>query len=130
MLKLIHTETNFNLEYLPASLEDWISQRVLLALRVSNFVSVEPSTASFFVPADLPQLRTIEQIIARGLIEGIELTSSEAGFVEVSISGSWLSEDEDAETGIFVASLGDGVEMTIFQLWEAFQRRDPANIVE
>ncbi|PSB00627.1 alr0857 family protein [Merismopedia glauca] len=130
MLKLIYTETNFNLEYLPDSLEDWVSQRVVLALRVGNSVLIEPSTASFLVSADLPQLKTIERMIDRGLMQTIELAISETGFAEVSISGSWLGEDEEADAGIFVTSLGDGVEMLMFQLWEASINKSPSTVGE
>jgi hypothetical protein len=117
MLKLIYTETNLNLEYLSDSLEDWVSQRVVLALRVGNSVSVEPSTASFLVPADLPQLKMIERMIGREEMQGIQLDSSEAGFAEVSLSGVWL-EEEEADAGIFATSLGDRLETLMFQLWE------------
>jgi hypothetical protein len=118
MLKLIYTETSLILEYLPDLLEDWVSQRVVLAMRVGNSVSIEPSTASFVVSADLPQLKTLESMMDRELMHAIALADSEVGFREISVAGLWL-EEEEPEAGMFVTSLGNGVDTLIFQLWQA-----------
>lgn len=40
MLKLTYTETSFHLECLTQSLEEWVAQRVILALRVGQSLYV------------------------------------------------------------------------------------------
>ncbi|MEM9926593.1 MAG: alr0857 family protein, partial [Cyanobacteria bacterium P01_D01_bin.50] len=56
MLKLTYTENSFYLELLTQSVEEWIQARVILTLRVGQSLCVEPSTASFLLPVDLPGL--------------------------------------------------------------------------
>jgi len=50
MLKLTYTETGFNLERLAQSPEQLVALRVVLAMRVGQSISVEPSTAAFLLP--------------------------------------------------------------------------------
>lgn len=128
MLKLTYTETSCHLDYLPCFLEDWVSQRAILALRVGTSVAVEPSTASFLVSTDLPLLKALKMALKGHLNQIIELTDSEAGFLEVSISGSWLLEVGEADAGIFVTSLGDNLEMLIFDLWQASMDKSPSPV--
>jgi hypothetical protein len=65
MLKLTYTETGFRLERLAQSLEEWVQGRVILALRVGQSLLVEPSTASFLLPVDLPGLPLLEASVQR-----------------------------------------------------------------
>jgi len=51
MLKLTYTENSFYLERLAGSLEEWVTARVMLALRAASSLWVESSTASFLLPA-------------------------------------------------------------------------------
>ncbi len=55
MLKLTYTDNNFYIEPLSESLEDWLNIRVLLCLRAATSIYIEPSTASFLIPNNLPQ---------------------------------------------------------------------------
>ena len=59
MLKITYTNTGFYLEHLQDSLETWLLDRVLLCLRASTSIYVEPSTASVLLPGDLPYLQNI-----------------------------------------------------------------------
>ncbi|MBW4618772.1 MAG: hypothetical protein KME17_05370 [Cyanosarcina radialis HA8281-LM2] len=126
MLKLTYTDTFFHLEFLTQSVEDWVAGRVILAMRVGNSICVEPSTASFLLAADLPELSDLEVAIEREGIDAFDLSRCDAESVEVSISGSWLSGDPDAEEGVFVAALGDRIESLLFQLWFQSQRGSPS----
>jgi hypothetical protein len=130
MLKLIYTENSFHLECLTYSLEEWVAQRVILAMRIGQFLCVKPSHASFLLPADLPgleQLRTEIYKDDRGIIS---LCNCDRQYVEVTLWGSWLADGMEEDTGIFVTSIGDvddtehptsRIELLLYNLWLAAQ---------
>ena len=119
MLKLTYTENSFYLERLAQPLEDWVTQRVILALRVGQSFCVEPSTAAFLLPADLP-LTALETLVQREGGDAITLSVGDAEYVEVSLEGSWLSAPEEAE-GVFVTAMSDRLEFFLFKLWQEYQ---------
>ncbi len=121
MLKLTYTETSFLLERLAQSLEDWVAQRVVLALRVGNSFCLEPSTASFLLPADLPEVSYLGIVAQREGVDAIALSVCDAEYIEVSLQGSWLSADPNQEEGVFVTTVGDRTEFFLFKLWQEAQ---------
>ncbi len=125
MLKLIYTENGYELELLSQSTEEWLTTRVILALRTGTNLYIEPSTASFLLPADLPHLVDLEI-----LIEGDFLTVSpcDAEYVEVSLKGTWVVETPDSEEGIFITAMSNCAEFFLFKLWQAAQ--NPVRTVE
>ena len=119
MLKLTYTENGFYLELLAQPLEEWVTARVMLALRTGTSLCVEPSNASFLLPADLPELQALER---QGQTEdAMALCLCDADYVEVSLQGTWLSSDADAEEGIFVTVMSYAVEFFLFKLWQEAQ---------
>ena len=117
MLKITYTENGFYLERLTASLETWLANRVLVCLRASAAITVEPSTASLLLPLDLPYFRDLEAIKNRS--NGvIQLDLCDDYSVEVSLQGTWVATNEDSEEGIFVCSLEDQTEFFLYQLWK------------
>ncbi len=117
MLKITYTENGFYLEQLNDSPENWIAKRVLLCLRAATSIYVEPSTASFLLPEDLPyfdQLKTLKT----GHGETMELISNEDGFLEVCLQGTWVAAQEDSEEGVFICTLCDRTEFFLYQLWQ------------
>ena len=133
MLKLTYIETGFYLEYLPQSLDKWVFSRVMLSLRVGQKLLVEPSTASFLLPVDLPSYKVLREAeLHRKLcafqpllqaaseleIEAIAVCVCDAEYVEVSLRGTWLTADGESAEGIFVATLGDRTEFLLFKLWQ------------
>lgn len=117
MLKITYTENGFYLERLTASLETWLANRVLVCLRASAAVTVEPSTASLLLPLDLPYFRNLEAIKNRS--NGvIQLDLCDDYSIEVSLQGTWVATNEDSEEGIFVCSLEDQTEFFLYQLWK------------
>ncbi|NEP13049.1 MAG: hypothetical protein F6J92_02540 [Symploca sp. SIO1A3] len=119
MLKLTYTENGFYLELLAQPLEEWVTARVILALRSGTSLCVEPSNASFLLPADLPHLNTLER---QGQTEdAIALCLCDADYVEVSLQGTWLSSDPNGEEGIFVTVMSYAVEFFLFKLWQEAQ---------
>jgi len=121
MLKLTYTESGFHLERLAQSLEDWVTQRVILALRVATDFYLEPSTAAFLLPADLSELSVLETLIQREQTDEIGLSVCDAEYVEVSLRGTWLSDDPDSEEGVFVTVMSDRTEFFLFKLWHEAQ---------
>lgn len=119
MLKLTYTESGFYLEYVAQPLEDWVMARVMLALRVGTGFHIEPSTASFLLPANLPQLRHLER--QQESEDAIALSICDAEYVEVNLQGTWITSDSERETGIFVTSMSYPAEFFLFKLWQESQ---------
>ena len=118
MLKFTYTENTFNLEQLARSLEELVTGRTIVAMRVGQSVVVEPSTASFLLPANLPGLENLEAEALRDESETIALSVADAEYVEVSLRGTWLAANSEAEEGVFVTSLRDRAEFYILKCWQ------------
>ncbi|HEY9604452.1 MAG TPA: alr0857 family protein [Allocoleopsis sp.] len=121
MLKLTYTENGFYMERLAQSLEDWVTARVILALRAGTNLCVESSTASFLLPADMPQLRHLER--QQEGEDAIALTICDAEYIEVSLKGTWMTSDIDGAEGVFVTSMSYAIEFFLIKLWEESQTR-------
>lgn len=117
MLKLTYTETGLHLEQLSESIEEWIALRVMLTLRASQSLQIEPGTASFLLPIDLVGLEWLQRLLLRQS-EGIMLSPGDSKFVEVSIRGIWLASQNHEAEGVFVVSLNRAIESLLFQLWQ------------
>lgn len=121
MLKLTYIETGFYLEYLAKSLEEWVQGRVILALRVGESLCIEPTTASFLLPTDLPGVETLAVEVKRQDPESISLSVCDAEYIEVSIEGTWISSKADSSEGVFVAAMSHSIEFFLLKLWEDSQ---------
>lgn len=121
MLKLTYIETGFRLELLAKSLEEWIAMRVILALRVGECICVEPSTASFLLPANLLGLDLLEAEVRRQGTDIIALSACDAEYVEVILKGTWLASDLESAEGVFVAVLSHSSEFFLLKLWQEAQ---------
>lgn len=121
MLKLTYIETGFYLEHIAKSLEEWVQGRVILALRVGECLCIEPSTAAFLLPADLPGVDTLAIEVRRQAPEFIILSVCDAEYIEVSIKGTWVSSDTDSNEGVFVAAMSHSIEFFLLKLWQASQ---------
>lgn len=121
MLKLTYTENGFNLERLAQSLQDWVTARVILSLRAGWHICVEPSTASFLLPADLPGIERLEIEARREDSEIISLSACDAEYVEVSLRGTWVSAGTEKNEGVFVVTMSDRTEFFLFKLWQEAQ---------
>ena len=121
MLKLTYTENGFYLERLAQPLEEWVTARVILALRAGTNLCVEPSTASFLLPADMPQLRHLER--HQEGEDAIALSLCDAEYVEVSLKGTWMTSDTEGVEGVFVTCMSYAVEFFLIKLCEESQSR-------
>ncbi|MFN6570503.1 hypothetical protein A6770_16355 [Nostoc minutum NIES-26] len=130
MLKLTYTEGSFYLECLTQSLEEWVAQRVILALRVGQSLCIEPSTASFLLPVDLPGVDLLKAEVKRDDSEIIALCACDVEYLEVTLRGSWLSDGSEDAEGVFVTTMsnspnGDSfasrAEFLLHKLWQEAQ---------
>jgi hypothetical protein len=121
MLKLTYTETGFYLELVPTSIEDWVQSRVVLAVRVSQSLCVEPSRASFLLPANLPGIDILKKSATCGDREIMTVCVCDADYLEVTLHGSWIYNGCDDGNGVFVAKMEDKIEFFLHKLWQQAQ---------
>ncbi|MBV6626758.1 MAG: hypothetical protein KI793_28115 [Rivularia sp. (in: Bacteria)] len=118
MLKLTYTENSFYLELLTESVEEWIQARVVLSLRMGQGLCVEPNTASFLLPIDLPGLGKLRNEVKQDYNrEVIELCACDTEFLEVSLRGYWLSVNAKSINGGFVTTMSHNTECFLHKLW-------------
>ncbi|ELR96293.1 alr0857 family protein [Gloeocapsa sp. PCC 73106] len=117
MLKFTYTENGVNLEWLTESLDEWVTTRVILALRAGIPMCLQPSTASFLLPNDWEILEELATIVAQEEGENLEVYTSTDDSIEITLRGTWIVSDLEQQEGIFVTMLDSDTEMLIFQLW-------------
>ena len=130
MLKLIYTETDLHMEKLSASVEEWVSQRVLLALRVGNKISVEPIGASFGLSTSLAGWPELERLIGQEASEAVSLSVCDDELIEIGLEGYWLCQNPLNAEGVFVTHLPSIIENTLLAMWETFNDRQPMLVPE
>ncbi|MEH2270364.1 MAG: alr0857 family protein [Nostoc sp.] len=121
MLKLTYTESSFDLECVTLSLEEWVAQRVILALRVGQSFCIEPTTASFLLPVDLPGVEVLRAEVKRDDREIISLCACDTEYMEVTLRGSWLSASSKDAVGVFATTMSDRAEFFLHKLWQEAQ---------
>ncbi len=95
-------------------------------MRLGQTLHIEPSRASFLLPADIPELKVLEMALQQEYSSAVTLIAVDEEFVEVGLSGSWIAEDKDAHEGMFLAVTSDSLsetlrertEFLIYKLWQ------------
>ncbi len=113
MLKLTYSEDNFSLEHLEISLETWVNKRIILSLKLGKNIHVQPSTAAFIIPADLRNIKDLENLV---ITNQIEICPSDTEFIEVILKGIWLTSKAESETGVFVTKLQPNAELLLKEI--------------
>ncbi|MGF1499962.1 MAG: alr0857 family protein [Elainellaceae cyanobacterium] len=127
MLRLIYTETGLDLKVIDQPVEEWIALRRSLAHRTGHVFRSEACTASFLLPKHLRQMEVLRRWLECDRASGINLALADAEFMEVSLTGHWItSYPADAE-GVFVAALHPRLEAVIAELWEKACDRTPTS---
>lgn len=121
MLKFTYTETSFHLDRLAQSIEELVAARVIVAMRVGQSLCVEPITASFLLPADIPGLHYLETEARQEGSDTIAVCAADAEYVEVSLRGTWLAADDETAEGVFVTALCDRTEFFLLKCWQEAQ---------
>jgi hypothetical protein len=123
MLKLQYTENGLFMERVIESLEALIAQRVVLTVRAGQTLHIQPSHASFLLPANTSGLVQLELALRMEASQYIAITSVDTDSVEISLSGTWIAETADAEDGIFLTTVSDRTEFFIYELWQVTQAK-------
>jgi hypothetical protein len=121
MLKLTYTERSFCLECIPQSLEEWVTQRVIFAMRVGQNLYIEPTTASFLLPVDMPGVEALKVEVKRDDREVIALCICDSEYLEVTLQGSWLTNGAEDGIGVFITTMSDRTEFFLHKLWQEAQ---------
>ena len=118
MLKITYLEDGIYLEYLEESVEAWKANRILVSLRAGVSIFVETSTACLVVPIDTHYLSGLAELEAK---ESIEIHPCDREYLEIVLSGTWVTSSEDSEEGIFVGDFSPSSERLIYQMWQESQ---------
>jgi hypothetical protein len=86
-------------------------------LRAATGIYIEPSVASFLIPANLPYLNDLETLKAENE-DLISFSPCDDEWVEIELQGTWVSSKEDGEEGVFVCSMKKSTEFFLYKLWQ------------
>jgi hypothetical protein len=116
MLKVTYLESGLYLEHLQETVENWITLRVILALRMGHRLVVERSTASLLLPISLVKRSDLEALARQE--DAIWLAQVDAEYMEVCLQGTWVSSGEQESEGVFITALDSTIESVLFNLWQ------------
>lgn len=114
MLKITYLEEEIFLEHLEESIEIWKADRILVSFRAGVSTYVESSIASLILPINVHCLKGLIKLSEQELID---VFPCDEEFIEVSLSGTWIAQSQDSESGIFACELGQENEDFLYQLW-------------
>jgi len=128
MLKLNYTDLGLHMEQVAAPVELVVAQYVLIAMRLGQSMHVEQSRASFLIPTESPVLQRLQDVFRQGgdcyMAAGdVAIAPVDQTFVEITMTGTWLSESLYSDVGVFLASFSPKTEYLLHQLWQATQRQ-------
>lgn len=123
MLKLTYIESGLHMEQFVSSVEVFVANRVILAMRSASTIHIEPGCASFLLPINTPDLSLLKDAIRKECRKTISLGVVEADYVEVSFKGVWIAATPNAEEGIFVSAFSDRVEFYLHRVWQLTQEQ-------
>ena len=118
MLKLNYTDCGLFLERVEASLDAIATQRVMLAVYAGEPLHIEPGRAAFLVSASAPEVKKLQSVLQTDTTQAVTVASVDDGFAEVSLKGTWIAKNINAEAGTLVAALSDESEKLVYQLWQ------------
>jgi hypothetical protein len=121
MLKLTYTENGFILEQINKPLEKWVNGRVLFALRSGVSLCLEPSSASFLLPVDLPGIGDLVKLIKSFRRDVVAIVPCGSDSLEICLEGTWLAESPQSNSGLFVCQISTSIETCLCEVWQATQ---------
>lgn len=124
MLKVTYLESGLYLEYLEQSVEEWITQRVLLAVRMGHQLVVERSTASLLLPIDLVKRSSLVALLHQET--EITVFKVDAEYFEIGLQGTWISSNHQGTEGVFVTVLNATIESVLLKLWQSTHADAPS----
>jgi hypothetical protein len=115
MLKITYSDAAILLEQVATTVEAVMAQRSLLALRSGQPFTVQPSSGSIVLPAQLPGINGILDAVDQHT--HLSIAPCDLGWLEITLRGTWIAESAASEQGILVAELGDDLEGRLVTLW-------------
>jgi hypothetical protein len=122
MLKLTYTDEGLLLNHLNQSLDNWVSNRILLALRSGIPFWIESTKVCFMLPMNLPCINQLIDSLGGELNNTLELALYDKSQMELKLFGTWLSSHPDNEEGVFVCNYNDKIEDSIDMLLKEYNR--------
>jgi hypothetical protein len=120
MLKFIYTEPGLHVELVDANLIDWIDRRLKFSKGYED-LSVRAERAFFLLPNRFSELVMLDCYLRCDRVNTVSIESCDENYVEIGLSGYWLSVGADIAEGIFVTQLPDRIESYLWQLYLATQ---------
>lgn len=124
MLKVTYLESGLYLEQLEQSVEEWITQRVLLAVRMGQQLVVDRNTASLLLPIDLVKRSSLIALVYEEM--DVTLFQVDAEYFEISLQGTWISSSDQGTEGVFVTVLNAAIESVLFNIWQLAHANAPS----
>jgi hypothetical protein len=122
MLKFMYTEAGLHLELLNANLGDWVEQRLKFS-RGYEDLSVRAERAFFLLPDRLGEIIMLDFYLRCDRVKTVTIESCDENYLEIGLSGYWLSVAADLAEGIFITQLPDRIEAYLYQLYKT--AKDP-----
>ena len=117
MLKFNYSDYGLNVERIEGTVEEIVSRRMLLAMRVGETLCAEPGGASFLVAIDHLCFDDLLKAIDQTGCREIEVCMADAEFAEVSMGGTWIASSPEAHEGILICAFGANLEALIDRMW-------------
>jgi hypothetical protein len=119
MLKIIYSETGIHLELIAINHKQWIAERLKFAYSVGEPMQFSRQRATFLVPSPLCEVTNIDANLRNLGANTVMVHQCDLDYLEVELSGYWLSSQPDSAEGIFVGQQTDPAEFYLWQLWDA-----------
>jgi hypothetical protein len=119
MLKIIYSETGIHLELIAVNHKQWIAERLKFANSVGEPMLFCRQRATFLVPSPLCEVTNIDADLRNLGANTVTVYQCDLDYVEVELSGYWLSPQLGSAEGIFVGQQTDPAEFYLWQLWNA-----------
>ncbi len=120
MLKFIYTEPGLHLELFDANLSDWIARRLNFSKGYED-LSVRAERAFFLLPNRFSDIVMLDFYLRCDRVNTVSIDSCDRNYVEIGLSGYWLSIGTDIAEGIFVTQLPDRIESYLWKLYATDQ---------
>jgi hypothetical protein len=115
MLKVTYTDTGLFLEYCPEPLDLLLSDRVCTVVHSQQAIAIQPMHANLLLPVHLIRNQGLETV------SSLRVTFCDRDWVEITLSGLWVTETLEQEVGIFLTELDPRLEQRLLRLWQMAQ---------
>lgn len=122
LIILRYFEDDFYIETSSMSLEGFITQRAITALRSGQALVVQPGYGSFELPSNLPEFSRFMLIVRNSENGPIVINHLDADYVEITIRGTWLASSSVSLSGIMLMSSSEEIISSLYRIWHEHQQ--------